>query len=387
MNLLIQRKFIRFSSILDLLEIMRSENRMPGYWSVEISSNSLVKGVKLLPWQIGTCHQNIIWSGTSQISSVEFVKTIFRYTNKRDSKTIETLLVRFEQLPALPELLDIMLAILDLNQVLYSLKSRILSELDIYSSVKNFSGSCYFVADKNLGTQFPIMGIPIHEIAADFENRLLLWKKLRNFIPALNSVPFLSQFQLAESGYSISEKRRIEALFDVPNASINDMAVEQRKDLLEMAILISKLVRSDLVDFRNQQDLPEKKLVMVIDDSIIMLNRFDRLIKDFGYSLITCDDPVKAIAQISAFKPVVIFIDKNMPNISGFELIRKIKKNNAFKRIKLILISEEDSGLDRQRSEWSTCEFLLKPTSIESAINFKNDVRRIILESTISDID
>jgi len=60
--------------------------------------------------------------------------------------------------------------------------------------------------------------------------------------------------------------------------------------------------------------------------------------------------------------PDLIVTDISMPEMDGEDFIRKIKENNAFDHIPIIVLSSIDSSMDRVRLlEAGVAEFIMKP--------------------------
>jgi DNA-binding response OmpR family regulator len=60
--------------------------------------------------------------------------------------------------------------------------------------------------------------------------------------------------------------------------------------------------------------------------------------------------------------PDLIVTDISMPEMDGEDFIRKIKENNAFDHIPIIVLSSIDNSMDRVRLlEAGVAEFIMKP--------------------------
>lgn len=373
MNTSIENESFSFSSGKNLYSLLL-ENSVcgrRGYWIVQFESKAVT------PWIIGVIDSSFFWSGTSQISSSELLKIIFKYISKQEEKILKAAIsVSMLDLEIVANIIIIATDIIGIEKIVAALKISILSDLDRYLVTRS-SGQLTFISQQDIKPQIPLKEFSIFVILAEFVVRSKTWAKIRSNIPSLGFVPLLNHLELEESRYSYSQKTKIKSLFAF-DGNLFTIASEMRVDLLVICSLFAKMAKVGLVSFEASEFLvEEKKLVMMIDDSIVMLSRFDILVRALGHSLITCQDPEQAIKIIKAFKPSIIFIDLNMPNIGGFELVKMIRKETDFKP-KIVILTGERSTINEQRAIWSGCSIIYKPIDPLSVISFKTDIRLIL---------
>lgn len=110
-----------------------------------------------------------------------------------------------------------------------------------------------------------------------------------------------------------------------------------------------------------------KKPVVVIDDDIDDLE----LAKDVltNTSLIECRlfaDPEDFYKYINnaLIHPSIIFLDLNMPRISGFDVLRYIKENPRYQHIPVVILTTSSRREDKLRCyELGADTFITKPSS------------------------
>ncbi|MFN3926790.1 MAG: PleD family two-component system response regulator [Pseudanabaenaceae cyanobacterium] len=129
----------------------------------------------------------------------------------------------------------------------------------------------------------------------------------------------------------------------------------------------------------NLSQIPE---VMVIDDSPIQLKQMGELLKSWGYRIHLINDPHAAIQAMHQRKPNIAFMDINMPGLSGFDLIKEIRRDTELKDIELVLITSADNIQNKFRANWAKCRFLAKPRSSEDhhIQEFRGNLRKILRE-------
>ena len=121
--------------------------------------------------------------------------------------------------------------------------------------------------------------------------------------------------------------------------------------------------------------------VFIVDDSMIILKNFKALVSQLGYSVKCFDNAHNALeAMIAAANPAIIFLDINMPEMSGFQLVKLIRSQPKLASVPLILLTAERSLLNKQRAKWSKSKFLSKPLSVEEIPNFKSELKALLQE-------
>ena len=80
-----------------------------------------------------------------------------------------------------------------------------------------------------------------------------------------------------------------------------------------------------------------------------------------------------------SMEPSVIFIDINMPEISGFELVKQIRKQPQLAAIPLVILTGEQKLSNRWRAQWSGCEFLTKPLASGDVSDFQARLEELLI--------
>jgi CheY-like chemotaxis protein len=102
-----------------------------------------------------------------------------------------------------------------------------------------------------------------------------------------------------------------------------------------------EVVVKEIVPIREKQD----KTILVVDDSDIIRNYINKIFQD-SYNVIVATDGKEAIDAITLDpdkKIFAMFLDLNMPNLDGFEVLKFLEKNDYFEHIAVTIITGEDS--------------------------------------------
>ena len=71
----------------------------------------------------------------------------------------------------------------------------------------------------------------------------------------------------------------------------------------------------------------EKKIMVVDDERILRITIADDL-RDAGYKVLECASAMAALVSLKEFEPDIVITDIKMPEMTGVELLEKIKKLN-----------------------------------------------------------
>ncbi|MFZ4727128.1 MAG: response regulator, partial [Pseudanabaena sp.] len=108
------------------------------------------------------------------------------------------------------------------------------------------------------------------------------------------------------------------------------------------------------------------------------LKQFGNLITSWGYQLSLVNDSVNATRQMLSEKPDIVFMDINMPNLNGFDLIKQIRRQPSLASIPLVLVTSENTITNNFRAKWANCRFLSKPLKSDDIQEFREQVRTIL---------
>lgn len=360
-----------------LLEHIRAG--MTGYWQYEF--DRLKDRSPTLYWHLGIVDGRIVYTGNRMWSVQSSLRTIERYVVNTRTPSVKARLdlLKFKaedkQLTPAQFLTEAIEAkILDDATMLKALRHKILGDLDIYLLMG--SGEAKFVPEPDLAVQLPLAGFDAATLVDEALKRQLLWDTLKSHIPSMNLVPLLVPEMMAKAKISVGQQQRIENLVK-SGKSLHTIAVEMARDPLEVADMFARLVGAGVVQFlpspKNQQIS-----LMAIDDSPLMLAQFQKLLSALGYRVVTCQQAETAIETIFKVMPAAIFIDLNMPGISGFELIKKIRLQPSLAAIPLVILTGEQNLSNRWRAQWSGCEFLTKPLTSQAVRDFRGQLEELL---------
>ena len=96
--------------------------------------------------------------------------------------------------------------------------------------------------------------------------------------------------------------------------------------------------------------MANEKKILAVDDEPDFLSFLCMRLEVSGYSVITAKDGEEALNKARENKPDLIILDLMLPKISGFEVCRMLKFDDAFKQIPIIILSALDQQEDRSKA-------------------------------------
>lgn len=89
------------------------------------------------------------------------------------------------------------------------------------------------------------------------------------------------------------------------------------------------------------------KKVLAIDDDYDFLRLLSEVIPPDRYELMPCPDPAEALDLAKATRPDLVLIDLWLPQMSGYELIFDLLREDATKQVPILVCSGVVGDADR----------------------------------------
>lgn len=129
----------------------------------------------------------------------------------------------------------------------------------------------------------------------------------------------------------------------------------------------------------------EKEIrILWVDDEIDLLKPYILFLEDKGYSVSTANNGEEALELVSAEVFNLIFLDENMPGLSGLETLNRIKNSTPSVPVVMITKSEEEDIMDEAIGS-KIADYLIKPVNpkqILLTIKKHIDTKRLITQKT-----
>jgi two-component system, chemotaxis family, response regulator PixH len=89
------------------------------------------------------------------------------------------------------------------------------------------------------------------------------------------------------------------------------------------------------------------KTILVVEDTVSEMELLSHYLDEAGYTVIGTASAKDGLNIAIAQQPDVIVTDVVMPEMSGFELCRSLKRHPATQKIPIIICSSKDQEIDR----------------------------------------
>ena len=120
------------------------------------------------------------------------------------------------------------------------------------------------------------------------------------------------------------------------------------------------------------------KAVLIVDDSEMVRNFHAYILKSAGFNVISAVDGADGLEKLYMNDIGLVLTDINMPNMDGYTLIEKIRSDEEFEDLPIIIISTEDEARDKQRGYDAGANlYIVKPTN---PANLIENVRLLLEE-------
>ncbi|MEQ8507162.1 MAG: response regulator [Rhodospirillales bacterium] len=115
--------------------------------------------------------------------------------------------------------------------------------------------------------------------------------------------------------------------------------------------------------------------ILVIEDDEFFQNFLELVLSGEGHEIRIAADGDIGLEQASASPPDLILCDMSMPKMTGFEVIRELKKRDAVKDVPVIALSAHDTAEDHDEAfSAGAAAYETKPVEMDRLINVVNEV-------------
>ena len=102
--------------------------------------------------------------------------------------------------------------------------------------------------------------------------------------------------------------------------------------------------------------------ILIVDDSSLIRSVASGAATEAGHQAITAENGQEGLDKLSEHKFDLIFSDVNMPVMGGLEMVEKIKQNEAYKYIPIIMLTTESNpDLKAKGQALGVKAWMLKP--------------------------
>ncbi|MEQ8229385.1 MAG: response regulator [Rhodospirillales bacterium] len=115
--------------------------------------------------------------------------------------------------------------------------------------------------------------------------------------------------------------------------------------------------------------------ILVIEDDEFFQNFLELVLSGEGHEIRIAADGDIGLEQANASPPDLILCDMSMPKMTGFEVIRELKKLDAVKAVPVIALSAHDTAADHDEAfSAGAAAYETKPVEMDRLITVVNEV-------------
>jgi chemotaxis family two-component system response regulator PixG len=227
--------------------------------------------------------------------------------------------------------------------------------------------------------------LPMVEVEQAFPKAIQAWQTwqeagLTSYSP--NLFPFIQQPDILKAKTSPSTYQGIVSLVD-GSRTLRGIAHKSNQDLTALTKFLIPLVKlgaiafsdvpsaskCDLPVINNATPSPKQPLIACVDDSPVVCQTLEKILKQHNYRFLGIQDSLKAIPMLLKSKPDFIFLDLLMPVTNGYEVCAQLRKTPSFKDVPIVILTGRDGLVDRMRAKMvGSTDFLSKPVEVEQLL-------------------
>ncbi len=128
-------------------------------------------------------------------------------------------------------------------------------------------------------------------------------------------------------------------------------------------------------ELNQYESLISTSKIMLVDDEPINTEVLQTYLESEGYhNFVTTSESIHAIELMRREKPDVILLDLMMPDVSGFDIMNAMKREQALQHIPVVILtSSDDAETKLQALQLGAMDFLAKPVDAsELALRLRN---------------
>ena len=113
------------------------------------------------------------------------------------------------------------------------------------------------------------------------------------------------------------------------------------------------------------------KRILIIEDHYLNMKLLTDLLQTHGYGILQARDGNEGLEVAHHYRPDLILLDIQLPDISGVELTRQIKRDDDLKDILVVAVTAFAMKEDEQRSRAAGCDgYVTKPISTKTFVAY-----------------
>jgi len=94
------------------------------------------------------------------------------------------------------------------------------------------------------------------------------------------------------------------------------------------------------------------KTILVVEDEVRLAQLYEIALKESGYNVIVANDGTTALNHLSSSTPDLMMLDIGLPDISGLEILKKIREKSA--TLPTVVMCTADKGFKENHKNYTS---------------------------------
>lgn len=108
--------------------------------------------------------------------------------------------------------------------------------------------------------------------------------------------------------------------------------------------------------------------ILVVDDEPNILLSLEFLMQQAGFEVVTAEDGQSALSQASQEAPDLLLLDISLPDISGFEVLERLRKESP--DLPIIMLTAHGREVEREKGlALGANDYITKPFSTQALVD------------------
>ncbi len=113
--------------------------------------------------------------------------------------------------------------------------------------------------------------------------------------------------------------------------------------------------------------MAQRPVILVVDDDAPILLLMRNLLREFGFDPVTAATGEQALGAARQRPPALVLLDRNMPGMSGDEVIRCMRSDAALSTVPVLMLTGEPMDPDEIRRLGATGA-VIKPFDVSALV-------------------
>ncbi len=150
------------------------------------------------------------------------------------------------------------------------------------------------------------------------------------------------------------------------NIQARSAGLGQGSEFIVRLPILPSPVQSEIPEVEKSKTSGRPSRVLIVDDNLDTADSIGMLLKRSGHEVTVTYSAEKALEVAAEFQPDVVLLDIGLPEMDGYEVARRLRRDSRLKGVKLIALTGYGQDSDLQRSKEAGFDYhLVKPVGLD----------------------